>query len=55
MLRTQQLGIAFQRATFLFTRLRNLCQQRVIAEFRLQAMDRAKLRTEVWTSAVAGR
>ena len=36
-------------------RLRNLCQQRVIAEFRLQAMDRAKLRTEVWTSAVAGR
>lgn len=36
-------------------RLRNLCQQRVIAEFRQQAMERAKLRTEVWKGATAGR
>ncbi len=30
--------------------LRNLCEKRVRAEFLLQALERAKLRTEVWES-----
>ena len=36
-------------------RLRLICQNRVLNEFRQQAMERAKVRTEVWRSPLIGR
>lgn len=36
-------------------RLRLICQNRVLNEFRQQAMERAKVRTEVWRSPSSGR